>query len=109
MLIRCNCKRGLLIKDGNIFECSECSKMYKINNGKLVSIPVLPLTPSELNCDQRKEWFFERLVMGRSPRQIVEDLVAEGKVRKGALFPSEVKQYRENHWNQILDARMARI
>lgn len=106
MLIRCKCKRGYLLKDGNIFECTECSAMYKVENRKLVFVPALPITPSELNCEQRKEWFFGRLVNGDSPKQIVDDLVAEGKVRKGALFPSEVKSYRENHLKQILEARL---
>lgn len=80
--------------------------MYKFENGKLIFIPALPLTLTELSCEQRKEWFFERLVMGHSPRKIVDDLVAEGKVRRGSLFPSEVKSCRENHFQQILDARL---
>ena len=105
-MIRCNCKRGFLLKDGNTYECTECSAIYKFENGKLVCIPALPITPSELNCEQRKEWFFDRLVKGQGPKQIVEDLVVEGKVRKGGLFPSEVKSYRENHYCQILAARL---
>jgi hypothetical protein len=105
-MIKCSaCKRGYLRQDyGGDIECSECSRLFIRTAFGLEQQPDgQPITKGyRLTSAQRRAWFFDRLVAGKSSQQIVDELRQEGIAD---LCESTVRSWRDNHYEEINAAK----